>query len=182
MRFGSVFAVAVLASVSLAVHAERFNFSFGTASSTFSGSGVLTTGTLQAPGEYLITSVTGSSTTGPNGAAVAISSLLAPGSFPTLANGGSFPANDNVLFVTSGVGIFSQDGLSFLLGDGAQINLYNDGPGLNAYLFRADGTTALEDAPTTITAVAATPEPASAVLLGTGLLLCVLAGTRRLFV
>jgi hypothetical protein len=125
MRLISFVAVAALISFSFAARADTFDFTFGNSSSSFSGSGVLTTGTLEAPGEYSISSVTGTAKTTPNGPNLFINSILAPGTFPTISNGNSFPANDNVLFVTTGVGSLDGNGLSFILSNGAQINLYN---------------------------------------------------------
>ena len=168
--FGRVVATAALLWPSLAAHADTFDFAFGNPANSFSGSGVLTTGSLEAPGEYLIASVTGTAETTPDGSSLIIRSILAPGIFPTPSNGGSFPANDNTLFVRNGVGSLSGDGLSFSLSNGAQINLFNDGPGTDALLERINGTDVYEDVPVTITEVAATPEPSSFALLGTGLL------------
>ena len=170
MRVSSLLATMAVFSSCLVARADSFGFTFGNSSSSFSGSGVLTTGTLVAPGEYLITGVTGTVETDPNGPDRTIRSILAPGVFPTPSNGGTFPANDNVLFVMNGVGAPDQYGFSFILGNGAQINLYNDGPGVDALLERANGTNVTEDVPITITAVASTPEPSSIALLGTGLL------------
>ena len=161
----------ILTSASLAAHADSFDFTFGNSSSPFSGSGVLTTGTLEAPGEYLIASVTGTAETAPNGRNLVINSILAPGAFPTPSNGGSFPANDNTLFVTNGIGSLDGNGLSFILSNGAQINLYNpSGSANDALLERANGTDVAEDVPITIAAVAPIPEPSSFTLLGVGLL------------
>ena len=170
MRLRSFVVSAALFSAGLAAHADTFQFSFGSSSSAFSGSGVFTTGILEAPGEYLITGVTGTAETSPNGPGLVIASLLAPGTFPTLSNGGTFPANDNTLFVANGTGTLSQDGVSLSLRNGAQINLFNDGSGTDALLERATGAVVYEDVPVTIKAVATTPEPSSFVLLGTGLL------------
>ena len=180
MHSSHILAALVLSSMGLAARADSFNFSFGTSSSPFSGSGVLTTGTPEAPGEYPIDSVTGLVETVPNGTSLKISSILPSGSFPTPTNGGSFPANDNTLFVANNVGSFSQDGLSFTLGNGAQINLYNDGPGDDALLERSSGADVVEDVTITITPVATTPEPSTFVLLGTGVLAVAGAVKRRL--
>ncbi len=171
MRLSSFVAAISLLSASLAARADSFDFTFGNASSSFSGSGVLKTGTLEAPGEYSIASVTGTAETAPHGANLVINSVLAPGTFPTVTNGGTFPANDDVLFVTDGVGSLDGNGLAFILSNGAQIDLYDpSGSNADALLERANGKDVFEDVPITITAVTSTPEPSTIALLGTGLL------------
>ena len=180
MRLSPLVPAVVLLTASLAAHADSFDFTFGNSSSLFSGSGVLTTGTLEAPGEYPIVAVTGNAATTPNGLNLVISSILAPGIFPTPANGGSFPANDNTLFVNKGIGSLDGNGLSFILSNGAQINLYNpDGFANDARLKPASGPNVSEYVPITITAVAPTPEPSTFALLGTGLLVGAGAAKRR---
>lgn len=165
MRLRFFVAAAAMLSASLAAHADTFDFSFGTAANTFSGSGVLT-GNLISPDEYQIIGVTGTTNTGTNRT---ISNILAPGAFPTLTNGGTPPSNDNLLFVSaSGVGSFDEGGLSYELGNGAQINLFNQ---FDELLERAGGVLVTEDVPITITAVTSvTPEPSTFLLLTTGLL------------
>lgn len=163
MRLLSFVATAAMLSASLASHASTFTFSFGTSTSAFSGSGTLT-GTLVSPGEYLITSVTGVTDTG-SGANRTISGIEAPGVFPTPTNGGYTPANDNDLFLTAGVYSFDGAGLSYILDNGAQINLAD---GNFELLERKGGNDVVETTPISITAV--TPEPSSLALLGTGVL------------
>lgn len=178
MRF-SLLAVAVLLSAGAVAKADTFSFSFGTSADTFSGSGFLNADLTSTPGEYLINGIIGTAETAVNGVNRNISALLPPGSFPTTTNGGSDLSNDNLLFVTDGVGILDGNGLSFALANGAQINLYNeDSPFGDALLERTNGNVVGEEVPVTITAV--TPEPSSLVLLGTGLLGAVGMMRRRI--
>jgi hypothetical protein len=172
LRLRDCLSVFALFSASLSAHADSFRFSFGSASTTFSGSGLLTTGSEVAPGEFLIAAVTGTARTVLNGSNLNIASLLAPGTFPTPSNGGTFPSNDNFLFVLNGAGRPDENGFSFLLNGGAQINLFNGGTGVNALLYQGNGPVVYETAPLTITPVAPTPEPSSLALLCTGLLGC----------
>lgn len=169
MRLCRSIPVSALFALCLAAHADTYQFSFGSESSAFSGSGLLTTGSAVAPDEFLITSLSGTTRITPNGPNLAIETLLDPGSFPTLSNGGSFPANDNFLFAPDGVGRPDENGFSFLLSGGAQVNLFDDGVGVNALLLADGGAPVYETVPLSITP---TPEPSSFALLFTGLLGC----------
>ena len=159
--------------------ASDFNFSFGTTGDPFSGSGVFTASSI-AGGEYLITGISGTTDTG-NGVDRKIAGLLAPGTFPTLNNGGTSPANDNLLFFPqSGGGYFDYLGVSWALQNGAELNLYSN-PLLsdNAFLLRVNGNTVDENVAVTVTEVA--PEPTTLALLGTGILATVGSIKRRLY-
>lgn len=151
-----LFAALVLASVgSTVARADTFSFSFGTAGvDPFSGSGFLS-GSNIAPGQFEITSVTGTTNTG-DGTDVVIAGVT-----PT----GTFELNDNILYTTTGSPFFDLFGLSYSLADGAMVNLFDtDGE----ILERMSGEVVSETVPVNITAV--TPEPSSMLLLGTGML------------
>ena len=162
-----LFTAAAILSVSLLAHADTFSFSFGSSTDTFAGSGTLTgnlvtAGSATSPAEYLITDVTGTSRTTKNGKEIAIASIVA-------AN--STTVNDNELFMDATGYFFDGGGLTYQLKNGAQINLFdNFGTDPGEILVRMNGNVLEENAPISITAVAATPEPGSFALLGTGLM------------
>lgn len=181
MRLLSSVLVLALCGIAASAHAGTFQFSFGSSSSAFSGSGLLTTGDAIAPSEYYITAISGTARVAPNTSSLNIASLLQSGSFPTPSNGGTFPANDNVLFAINNAAHPDEYGFSFLVNGGAQINLFNDGPGVNALLLPSGSTTLQSEATTlSITPIAPTPEPSSLALLSTGLLGVAITLKRRL--
>ncbi len=151
-----MFAALALATVgSSAALADTFTFSFGTAGTDpFNGSGTLT-GSLIAPGEFLITDVTGTTNTG-NGINRIINGIDAVG---------SFEGNDNLLDTSAGASFFDTGGLSYSLRNGAMVNLFLAN---GEILERVSGETVTEAVPINVTTV--TPEPSSMLLLGTGML------------
>lgn len=165
MKFSRVLLAAFAASALSvsAAHADTFTFSFGETSDTFAGSGTLS-GTAIAPtgtgivAEYQITDISGSTRTTRNGTPIAITSL---------DDVGNFFGNDNLLFFDGSNYFFDALGLSFTLRNGAQLNLFNNLGEDTEYLLRTNGTLVTETATINI---AATPEPGSFVLMGTGLL------------
>ncbi len=152
--------IALLSALAIpaAAHADTFDFSAMGASGSFSGSGVLTA-SAHAGGGFLISGITGTGVTG----------LIAPN---------DFHGNDNLLFPLATPNL-DEHGFSFTDINGPDhydVNIFHNSDGYFAYLKDEDNLT--QTVPVTFTlASAATPEPSTLVLLGTGIL--GLAGVAR---
>ena len=182
MKLSHLLAALVVCCVtgSAAAHADTFNFSFGSAASGVSGSGTLT-GSLIGTNEYLITGITGSNTLAGFGSST-IASLLKAGTATPAAPGHVPTTSDNDLFhLATGTFSFDKGGLSYKLDDGVQVNLFGSSDELFYIQVCNIGTLAyLQQSTLNITPsgtpspnppiVAATPEPSSLLLLGSGLL------------
>ncbi len=172
MRLRWFAAVATLVLTSFAARADDFNFSFA---GQLSGSGQFTAGSTGTAGEFLVTGITG--TVG--GATIA--SLLAPGTYPSF----NPPPNDNLLYLpASGSPTYvDYEGISFTATNGVYFNLvYEPGFGYGFLSSTdADGTNATNAllSSFSVTQAAATPEPSSIALLGTGLLCAAWMFRRR---
>ena len=182
MRIGPCIAVACFAFLSVAAaKADTFPIS-GNGASQFTGSADLTTDN-GVDGVYAITDISGT-----GGYGLGVTGLIAPGLF----NNGSGLTNDNLLYPSSSTELVDANGFAFTdtLGDtNFKVDVFStDGTGdYAAYLLDSDGFTAQIPVTLDVSMVqadpvfsiafkgipaspAATPEPSSLALFGTGFL------------
>ncbi len=145
---------------SSAARATPVDFSFAFTGQV-NGSGVFVTNPTTTAGEYLITGISGTV------AGSAITSLLAPGTYPLL----NPPANDNLLFAPPvDGGSFDLAGVSFMNASGNLFNAYYDGAVYGVVTGPTERVQNIDTFTVRSGAAAVTPEPSSFVLLGTGAL------------
>jgi hypothetical protein len=150
-RLFSTIAILLVATASVAAHADTFNFSATGSSGQFSGSGTLTA-TPQGSGQFLITDISGTGVTG----------LIAPN---------SFRGNDNLLF-PSNTPTVDRHGFSFTDVNGPDhfnVNIFNEGTGYFAFLQDEDNFTQFVPVNFALSTLPAVPEPSTFLLMGTGL-------------
>ncbi|CAN5671597.1 hypothetical protein BH10ACI4_BH10ACI4_25480 [soil metagenome] len=142
--------------------ADTFNFSSVGSGGGFSGSGVLTA-TDNGNGSFSITGITGTGVTG-------------------LIGVNDFFGNDNLLFPNASR-LVDVNGFAFtaaLGGDLFSVNIFSTLTGYEAVTMDSDGN--FDDTPVTFTVskgTALTPEPASLVMMGSGLMAMAAAGYRK---
>jgi PEP-CTERM motif len=150
-------ALLLVATASVAAHADSFNFAVNGGSGSFNGTGTFTT-TSEGGGQFLITDISGTGVT----------ALIVPNGF----NG-----NDNLLFPSTTPTLDSH-GFSFTDVNGPDhfsVNIFSNGSGYSAFFEDEDQFTATVPVTftvspaTTVPPPSAVPEPSTLLLLGTGI-------------
>lgn len=161
--------LALVAFASNSALADSFNFSFGSSTDSFQGSGVLT-GTSNGDGTFTLESVTGTT------AGQAITGILAPGTFPV----GIFAVpNDNILYFPPSFGFgstyFNAAGLAYQLADGRDVSLsFSDSVFVGTTVILDGMPQSIGDPQTSLfsitSAASPVPEPSTLALLSTGII------------
>ncbi len=155
-RFLSTVSLLLVATATVAAHADTFDFSAVGALGPFRGSGTLTT-TSQGARQFFITAISGTGVTG----------LISP-------NG--FRGNNNLLFPSNTPAV-DRNGFS---PDHFNVNIFDDGSGYFAYIQDEDNFTQFVPVNLTLSTLAAIPEPSTFFLLGTGLVSAAAMLRRRI--
>ncbi len=161
MRFSLVTFALLAWSAPAIARADVFAFAVAGSGAGYSGTGTLTA-TANADGSYSVTGITGTGVTG----------LIAPG---------GFHGNDDLLFPSSAGSQVDGNGIAFTDAMGEytfQVDVFSTNAGYGAITLDNQGDST--EFPVTFTLQsAATPEPASLLLLGTGVLGMSCLGIRR---
>jgi PEP-CTERM motif len=158
----STFALLSALALPVAAHAATFDFSANGGGGGFSGSGVLDASS-NGDGSYTIDGISGTDVTG-------------------FVPAGAFDHNDNLLFPGTS-SLVDADGFAFTANQGDTdftVDIFSPSAGVyDAYFLDSDGFSATIPVAFTL-ATAATPEPSSVLLMGTGMLALAALGWRRL--